>query len=224
MEKSVKILMKEFVTHDVKRFILEKPESYEFVPGQATEVSINKESWRDEKRPFTFTSLNEDLVLEFTIKAYSEHEGVTKELHNLNPVDELNIGDAWGAINYKGKGVFIAGGAGITPFIAILRELKKKGEIKGNKLIFSNKKQKDIILEKEFKEMFKENPEDLIFVLSRENKEGYENKKIDKEFLKNKITDFNQNFYICGPKQFVKDIKSYLEELGAKIDGIVIEE
>jgi predicted ferric reductase len=38
--------------------------------------------------------------------------------------DELIIRDVWGAIEYKGEGVFIAGGAGVTPFIAILRQLQ----------------------------------------------------------------------------------------------------
>jgi len=32
------------VTHDVRRFRFEKPTGYSFNPGQATEVSINKES------------------------------------------------------------------------------------------------------------------------------------------------------------------------------------
>ncbi|MGC9309826.1 MAG: flavodoxin reductase, partial [Candidatus Nanoarchaeia archaeon] len=75
MAHRVKILMKEFVTHNVIRFILEKPANYEFKPGQATLVSIDMDGWQEEKRPFTFTSLNNDLILEFTIKIYPEHNG-----------------------------------------------------------------------------------------------------------------------------------------------------
>jgi ferredoxin-NADP reductase len=37
----VKILNIDKVTHNVKRFQVEKPAGYLFVPGQATEVSIN---------------------------------------------------------------------------------------------------------------------------------------------------------------------------------------
>jgi ferredoxin-NADP reductase len=37
---TVKILETEFVTHDVKRFRVEKPDGCEFKPGQATEVTI----------------------------------------------------------------------------------------------------------------------------------------------------------------------------------------
>ena len=226
-EYKTKILMTEFVTHNVKRFILEKPEGYKFTPGQATEVSIANENCpenlKGEKRPFTFTSLNNDKILEFTIKGYPEHDGVTKEMHNLVPGDKLIIGQPWGTINYSGPGVFIAGGAGITPFIAILRDLRLKDELEGNKLIFSNKKQKDIILEKEFKDMFNENYKNLTLTLTDEKKEEYKQEKINKEFLKDNIKDFNQKFYLCGPPTFVKDIKSALKDLGANTEEVVFE-
>jgi ferredoxin-NADP reductase len=53
-----------------------------------------------------------------------------------------------GRIEYKGEGVFIAGGAGVTPFIAILRQLQAENKIANNKLIFTNKTANDIILKK----------------------------------------------------------------------------
>jgi ferredoxin-NADP reductase len=70
MAETLQILDIHQITHDVKRFTLEKPNVYTFTPGQATEVSIDKKGWREEKRPFTFTSLPEDENLEFTIKIY----------------------------------------------------------------------------------------------------------------------------------------------------------
>lgn len=113
----VRILNIEQVTHDVKRFQIEKPEGYSFIPGQATDVSVNLPEWENEKRPFTFTCLNKEPYLEFTIKIYQSRGGVTNELGKLRPGDELIIRDVWGAISYKGKGTFIAGGAGVTPFL-----------------------------------------------------------------------------------------------------------
>ncbi len=112
------------VTHDVLKIRLDKPDNYDFTPGQATEVAINKDPWTEERRPFTFTCLPEDNYLEFTIKTYPSHKGVTNELLHLQPGDELILHDVWGAIAYKGEGVFIAGGAGVTPFISIFRYLK----------------------------------------------------------------------------------------------------
>src|SRR5260221_5986920 len=94
----VKLLSIKQVTHNVKSFRVEKPAGYAFVPGQATEVSIHKPGWEEERRPFTFTSLNEDPWLEFTIKRYADHAGVTNALHQLAEGDELIIRDVWGAI------------------------------------------------------------------------------------------------------------------------------
>ena len=138
-EHIVKILNIEEVTHDVKSFKVEKPEGYSFVPGQATDVSVNAPGLRNEKRPFTFTGLNSAGYLEFTIKIYSERNGITNEIGKLKPGSELIIRDVWGDIAYKGNGVFIAGGAGITPFISILRDLDSRRVIEKNTLIFANK-------------------------------------------------------------------------------------
>lgn len=219
-EHIVKILSVEPVTHDVKRFKVQKPDGYKFVPGQATDVAINKPEWRNEKRPFTFTALNEWDHLEFTIKIYPERNGVTNELGKLKAGDELIIHDVWGAIQYKGEGVFIAGGAGVTPFIAIFRQLKKENKVGNNVLLFSNKTEKDIILKNEFFEILGKN---FINTLTREEVPGYDHHVIDEEYLKQKIKNFDQNFYICGPDPMIASIKSILEKLGGKNAIITIE-
>lgn len=216
----VKILAVEDITHDVKRLVVEKPDGYEFEPGQATEVAINKEDWKDEKRPFTFTSLNNDPNLEFTIKIYDDHDGVTKQIGKLDRGDELILGDAWGTIQYKGPGYFIAGGAGVTPFISIFRQLEKEDKLDGNSLMFSNKTEKDIILNGEFTRML--GPQ-FINTLSDEDTDGIHHGIIDKDYLQEIISDFDQNFYVCGPPQMVDDIKKQLKELGADSEGVVFE-
>ena len=104
----VRILDINHVTHDVLRIIVERPDQYDFVPGQATEVAINKPGWTEERRPFTFTSLPADSYLEFTIKTYPSRHGVTNELLSLRVGDELILHDVWGAISYKGEGLFVA--------------------------------------------------------------------------------------------------------------------
>jgi len=211
------------ITHDVRQYTFEKPDGYTFEPGQATEVSIDKDGWRDANHPFTFTNLNEDPFLEFTIKSYPDHNGLTEQIGQLKEGDSFIIKDPWGTIEYKGPGVFIAGGAGVTPFIAIFRELSKKGAIDGNRLIFSNKTPKDIVLEDEFDSMLGDNftnaitdePTDDYLYL-----DGF----IDKEFLEEQIDDFDQPFYVCGPPPFMDAILGYLKELGADPDGLVFEE
>jgi len=124
------ILMTQFVTHDVKRFIVKKPETFNFTPGQGVELVVEEDKWREEEgRPFTPTCLVEDEVLEFNIKRYPDHKGVTDKLHTLKPGDSLLMSAPFGTISYKGPGVFIAGGAGVTPFLAIFRQLAVEGSI-----------------------------------------------------------------------------------------------
>jgi hypothetical protein len=219
-EHIVKIESIHDVTHNVRSYRFTKPAGYSFEPGQATEVSINKEGWKDEKRPFTFTSLNEWPYLEFTIKSYHDHKGVTNELATLKPGDELIIRDVWGAIAYKGEGYFIAGGAGITPFIAILRQLKKDGHINGNHLYFSNKTTADIILHDELDDMLGKNAH---YIITDEKNSPFEKTYIDKDFLTREIKDFKKPFYICGPDKMISDINSTLTELGADPESVIFE-
>ena len=220
-EHIVKILEIGYVTHNVKRFKLTKPNSYKFKPGQATDIVINLPDWKEKRRPFTFTSLNDWDTLEFTIKIYSDHNGVTNELGKLHAGDELILHDVWGAINYKGEGTFIAGGAGVTPFIAIFRQLQKDEKLGNNKLVFSNRTVQDIILKDEFEKMLGEN---FINTITGEKTEKYDNRKIDESYLKEKIIDLSQYFYICGPDAMIENVKENLLHLGADKNKIVIEE
>jgi ferredoxin-NADP reductase len=154
MEKyTVKILESSFISHDVKRIRVEKPDGYSFSPGQATEVAINRPEWNDKNRPFTFISLPEEDYLEFMIKTYPSRKGVTNELLMVSEQDELILHEVFGTITYRGTGTFIADGASVTPFAAILRQLQKDDKIKGHRLIFGNKTGADIFLEQEFKTM-----------------------------------------------------------------------
>ncbi|MES2276938.1 MAG: FAD-binding oxidoreductase [Bacteroidota bacterium] len=220
MENIVKILEVNSVTHNVKSFKVEKPDGYHFEPGQATEVSINLPDWKDEKRPFTFTSLNEWPYLEFTIKGYYDHDGVTSKLHQLKAGDEIILRDVWGTIQYKTDGYFIAGGAGITPFMAILRNLHKDRKLRTNQLFFANKTEADIIYHDELDAMLGKNAQ---YILSGENKGKYDTGHIDKAYLKKHVKDFTKPFYVCGPDEMVAKITDILKALGADADSVVFE-
>jgi ferredoxin-NADP reductase len=220
MDHTVKIISTENVTHNVKRFVVEKPEGFQFVPGQATDLSINRPGWKDNKHPFTFTCMNEKPYLEFTIKIYTNPKGVTHHLGQLGTGDELIISDAWGAIEYKGPGYFIAGGAGITPFIAILRQLHEDGKMDDNTLFFSNKTDRDIILKNELEVMLGDKAH---FTITNQKNSKYDQRRINADFLKAEVKDFKKHFYVCGPDEMVKEINETLEKLGAKPDSVVFE-
>jgi ferredoxin-NADP reductase len=205
----------------VLKIVTEKPQHYNFTPGQATEISINKNGWQEERRPFTFTCLPDDDYLEFTIKTYPSRKGVTNELLQLKKNDELILHDVFGAIAYNGEGVFIAGGAGVTPFISIFRFLRSKNEIGGNTLIFANHKKIDIIHKEEFESMLGKN---FINILSDEKVNGYGHGHITEEFLKSNITDLHKKIYLCGPDPMMEAVEKLLSNLGVEAESIIKEE
>ena len=115
-----------------------------------------------------------------------------------------------GFFSRQGTGVFIAGGAGVTPFVAILRQLQADGKLGASKLIFSNKTKADIFLEPEFRRLLGSN---YINVLTREK--GQEGDRVNSAFIKNHVSDLSVPFYVCGPGNFVEQIQGYLTSLGA---------
>jgi len=216
----VRILSIEYITRDVLQVWTVKPEGLNFQPGQAVDISLNREGWQHKKRSFTFTSLPDDEYLQFIIKTYPSRRGLTSELPHLKKGDELILHEIFGTIEYKGEGYFIAGGAGITPFISILRDLKLKDATGNNKIIFANKTRDDIILKYEFEHLLGNN---FVNILSDEESDEYPNGFITEEFLKEQVTDLKKYFYLCGPYPMMKAVEEILSGLGVN-DKLIIKE
>jgi ferredoxin-NADP reductase len=215
----LKILNTYFVTHNVKRFVLEKPPEFTYTPGQSAHISINLPNWKDQIRPFTFTSLQHWDYLEFIIKIYEDHKGVTSQMGKLNAGDELLLHDVYGTIKYKGPGIFIAGGTGITPFIAIFRALFESGNLRNLALLYSNKTKEDIILHDELAKMLGPAYKN---VFTKEGVIGFRERRIDRKYLIETIGNFDSRFYVCGPKKFTEEVCDALVSLGADPEFLIV--
>ena len=210
MSHEVRILEMTKLNHDVIQFHLEKPEGYNFAAGQAIELTLDT----GEKRgpaPFTFTGLNSWKNLELTIKIYEEHHGLTAALRRMSPGDKVIISDPWDSFTNKGPGVFIAGGAGITPFIALLRQLHVEGRVANSQLLFFNKTSSDVFLHTELKRLLGPRYVDVI----TRGEDGSKNHDVTEEALRRHINKVNQPFYLCGPPGFVEAIQQQLVKIGA---------
>jgi len=132
----------------------------------------------------------------------------------------LIINDIFGAIAYKGEGTFIAGGAGVTPFISILRDLESKNQLGNNKLIFANKRKSDIILRSEFEAMLQNN---FTNILSKEKTKEYAHGYITEDFIKTHGNTLNSYFYLCGPPAMMDAVENQLKNLKVSDEHIVKE-
>ncbi len=207
------------VTRDTHRLVFDRPEGFDFKPGQATTLAVQRDGWRGEQRPFTMTSQPEDRRLEFIIKSYPDHDGVTAQIATLKPGEQVAVTDPEGAITDQGPGTFIAGGAGVTPFIAILRRRARKGELRDCHLMFSNQTERDIILRDEWEAM---DALETTFVVTDDPESDQPKGPIDRGFLEGRI-DTGGRFYLCGPEAMVNDVRDALKSLGVKEDRIVTE-
>lgn len=209
------------LSNNVIQIVTEKPENLVYTPGQAIAISIGKRGWRNEIRPFSFTSIPANNYLEFIIKIHPSDKGVTKELLKLKQNDKLILHNIFGSISYKGEGIFIAGGTGINPFISIFRDLHSRNEIGRNILINANKTKDDIYLELELKDLFGIN---FINILSEENHEGYEHGLITSALLKTYANKSCNNFYVCGPPPMMDSIATLIQHLEVDGKNIIKEE
>ncbi|WP_416884481.1 FAD-binding oxidoreductase [Marivita sp.] len=210
------------VTHDTHHLVFNKPDGYDYTPGQACDFALAKDGWRDQQRPFTFTVLPTNSTLEFVIKSYPDHDGVTEQIAKMQMADQVEIGDPWGAIEDKGPGVFIAGGAGITPFIAVLkRRLQTHGSLADCHLVFSNKTEKDIILRDAFTSMSGLN---CHFVVTDEPESELSRGQIDSEYLAPIVAQTDGPIYICGPEPMIDDMSKCLRDLDVSEQRIVTED
>ncbi|SEP57410.1 hypothetical protein SAMN05428995_101133 [Loktanella sp. DSM 29012] len=209
----------EQVTHDTYRLICSKPDSFRFEAGQATHMALDKDGWRDEDRAFTMVSDPDAEHVEFVIKSYPSHDGVTELVPDIQPGDRWLAEDPAGAITDHGCGTFLAAGAGITPFIAILNKHAREG-VGGDHLIFANTHDRDIIMKDTWDQMAGVTP---TYVISDQDDTAHRKGQLDRAMLSDIGIATDKPCYVCGPGEFVDDIRDALKEMGVPEDKIITE-
>jgi ferredoxin-NADP reductase len=209
------------VTHNTHHLVFDRPEDFGFEPGQAIEMKLQKDGWREKGRPFTPVSLPDEDTLEFVIKSYPSHDGVTEQIGQMQPGDEVSIAGPFGDIRDRGSGVFIAGGAGITPMIAILRKrLHDAGNLSGSTLVFSNKTEADIIWREKLSAM----PGlTVAYVVSEGEGETVPKRELNRDYLRQFIAP-GPLCYLCGPPPMMRSVQGELDALGVDADHLIFDD
>ncbi|MCB1363507.1 MAG: flavodoxin reductase [Rhodobacteraceae bacterium] len=208
------------VTHDTHHLVFDRPEGFDYSPGQGVELHLLKDGWEKKGRPFTPITLPHEPDLEFIIKSYPDHKGVTEQIGRMKPGDEVEMKGPFGAISDQGPGVFIAGGAGVTPMIAVLRKrLHDHGTLSGSTLVFANKTEADIIWRDRFEAM-----EGLAtaFVVD-EPGASVPRQRLDRDYLR-RFVKADSRCYLCGPPPMMRAVSEALHDLGVADAQIVKEE
>src|ERR1043165_1018524 len=197
----------------VESFIFKPQEPLVWKAGQFLHYVLNHSSTDDRgsDRWFTIASAPYERHVMITTRFASKHGSTFKKtLKALKPGDTIEISDLDGDFivsDARKEYLFIAGGIGITPFRAILKQAEHEGKKLRVKLIYANRKHV-AAYKKEFDAMVRRNRNLRINYL-------FSPQHIDKQTIKELVPDLKTpHFYVSGPEPMVEAVGKMLQQIG----------
>lgn len=191
---------------DIKRIIIVKPAGYRFLTGKSIPVGLLKPGLEDRRMNLPVMSTSNDYYLELMYKEPTRVDKFVESMAKLKAGEEIIIGDCAGGFD-GGKGTFIVSGMGIVPAISWIRQLKNDEALNGVSLIYVAKSKEELLGERELRHLLGKN---VYFLLGRESGFGYEFRRLEGTFFREKGINVNEMFYVAGPEMFVKGTQQVL--------------
>ncbi|MEU6644355.1 2Fe-2S iron-sulfur cluster binding domain-containing protein [Saccharomonospora sp. NPDC046836] len=222
-EAVAEVVANEHLTHDLRHLVvrLVEPTELKFFPGQYMDFAV---PGTEETRSFSManTSSRPDGLLEFVIKIYPD--GLFSHFLDtrVEVGDRLEIAGPYGVFTLRdapdARLVFVGGGAGMAPILALLRSMLERGIDRKATYYYGARRRRDLCFEQELRELEQELP-DFTFVpaLSEPGDDDWDGET-------GLITDVVQwsekdltgaDVYVCGPPPMVEAALDLLPALGA---------
>ncbi|WP_427896226.1 NADH:ubiquinone reductase (Na(+)-transporting) subunit F [Kribbella sp. GL6] len=221
-ERTAEVVAITPVTHDLRHLVLRltEPGELKYFPGQYVDIAVPD---TDQTRSFSMANTSsrggvngEGGELEFVIKVYPG--GVFSEFldRRLRVGDRLELTGPFGVFtlrdNLDARLVFLGGGAGLAPILALLRSMAERGIDRPTTFYYGARTPRDLCFEEELRALplprFKYVP-----ALSDEDWDG-ENGLIT-DVVKRLEPDLTgADAYVCGPPPMVEAAIPLLERLG----------
>ena len=141
-------------------------------------------------------------------------------LDTLKVGDELITSDPQGFFYYEDLRdaetvIGLAGGSGITPFLAMAEAIRDGVEDFNLTLLFGSRDVENILFKEELDKIAAECPKfKVVHVLSNEEAEGYEKGFITADLIKKYAPDGDYSVFLCGPEAMYRFLKPEIEKLG----------
>lgn len=222
-----KLKKKEEVAEGTMAFHLEKPEGFEFKPGQNIDIELVDPAETDKdgnKRTFSIISSPSENELIFATRI--RDSAWKRVIKNLAEGVELEIDGPYGSMTLHSDiskpAVFLAGGIGITPFISMLRYATENNLKHKIFLFYSNRRPIDALFIDELLGHEDENQNfKLIATMTKAPEWTGEKGYITFEMISRYVPDAkNTVFYLAGPPTMVDSMKKVLESAGISDDHI----
>jgi propane monooxygenase reductase subunit len=217
------VVSNEPVTHDMRHLVLKlvEPREIAYFPGQYVDVAV---PGTDETRSFSManTSSKESGQLEFVIKVYPD--GLFSSFLDTKVAvgDRLDVVGPFGVFTLRdGRAcdlVFVGGGAGMAPILAVLRSLAERGSSRKATYYYGARRRRDLCFEKELHAL-EESVPNFRFVpaLSEPDDDPWDGQLgLITDVVARHETDLTgADCYVCGPPPMVEAAMETLARLGA---------
>ncbi|PSH03423.1 MAG: oxidoreductase [Acidobacteria bacterium] len=223
------------VAEGTMAFYFEKPQQFDFKPGQAADVTLLDPPETDSEgntRTFSIASSPFENNLMFATRM--RDTAFKRSLKSLPLGTEVKIGPAMGSFtlhkNSAKAAVFLAGGIGITPFLSILRQADHDRLPHKLYLLYSNRRPEDTAFLEVLQELEKSNPNFRLICTMTEMSQSQKEWKgevgfINKETLmKHLTTIYGHIYYIAGPPTMVAAMRKMLVDAAVDEDDIRTED
>jgi len=222
MSKNTALVFKKMIkeTSDIYSFIFEVPDTFDWLPGQHGIFRFKEEIPMEGKdfRIYSFASIKEEKMMLFSTRIVEEPSDFKKNLLKLEPGDVMTVDKARGKFLLKDYGkptLIMAGGIGITPVRAFIKEIEyKQPTIKDLNIFYSDDRG--------------EFAYEDVFNTTNEAYEGLTIELIDdREVFTNKIDAYakelkNQSlYYISGTPGMVNFISEKLMSYGIEKENVI---
>lgn len=221
-EAVAEVVSNEAVTHDMRHLVLRliEPKEVKFFPGQYVDIAV---PGTEEVRSFSMANpTSRDGRLEFVIKVYPD--GLFSHLLDteLKAGDRLNLSGPYGMFTLR-EGhdtdlVFVGGGAGMAPILALLRSMAERGITRKATYYYGARRKRDLCFTGELREL-EDRLENFRFVPALS--EPHDSEDWDGEVglitdvVKKHEADLNgAHAYVCGPPPMVEVAMPLLTQLG----------
>ena len=220
-EKQILKVRKVTDAKDTKVYELTADKCAYFTAGQYLSVSVNING-RTYSRPYSIVSSPKDALKGLYVIAVKRVEGGLVSnyiLDNLRVGDTIEASDPTGNFTYEPLRdsdhiIAVAGGSGITPFISLAKAIAEDSEECTLTIFYGSRKEEDILLKSELDNICKSTHKvNVVYVLSEEEKEGFEKGFITAELIKKYAPANDYSVFLCGPQAMISFADKELEKL-----------
>ena len=194
------------------------------LPGQHVDVRLTADDGYQAQRSYSIATPADGSRLAITVERIEEGEVSPYLASELRPGDKLELRGPIGGFfvwepSRGGPLLLAAGGSGIVPLMAMLRDRVAMRSWVSVRLLVSSRSWDDVIYRSELEEIGRDEMGiEIIYALTRSQPPdwlGYD-RRVDREMLAEVAwpTTDRPLCYVCGPTGFVETVASALVELG----------